>query len=194
MDESRLTTLLHNVSDGSLSVESALTQLRGLPYEAVGDFATLDHHRALRSGFPETIYCESKTPEQVAAIAERLAGSVLAFEESEAFAARASRLFSELGLANACAAAGDLATGPAQGGPFDVILVNGAIEQRPEKLLALLADGGRLLAVESGAGGARGAARFALYARAGDAISARTLFGAAAEPLAAFVEPPRFVF
>jgi len=129
-----------------------------------------------------------------AAIAARLAGSVLAFEESEAFAARASRLFSELGLANACAAAGDLATGPAQGGPFDVILVNGAIEQRPEKLLALLADGGRLLAVETGAGGARGAARFALYARAGDAISARTLFGAAAEPLAAFVEPPRFVF
>ena len=73
MDESRLSILLQNVSDGSLSVENALSQLRGLPYEAVGDFATLDHHRALRSGFPETIYCESKTPEQVAAIAERLA-------------------------------------------------------------------------------------------------------------------------
>jgi len=73
MDESRLSILLQNVSDGSLSVEDALSQLRGLPYEAVGDFATLDHHRALRSGFPETIYCESKTPEQVAAIAERLA-------------------------------------------------------------------------------------------------------------------------
>lgn len=73
MDESRLTQILSTVADGSLTVESALTQLRGLPYEAVGDFATLDHHRALRSGFPETIYCESKTPEQVAAIAERLA-------------------------------------------------------------------------------------------------------------------------
>ncbi|MBX3051150.1 MAG: nickel pincer cofactor biosynthesis protein LarB [Caldilineaceae bacterium] len=73
MDETRLSALLQNVSDGSLSVESALAQLRGLPYEAVGDFATLDHHRALRSGFPETIYCESKTPAQVAAIAERLA-------------------------------------------------------------------------------------------------------------------------
>jgi NCAIR mutase (PurE)-related protein len=73
MDETRLSLLLQNVSEGTLSVESALTQLRGLPYETVGDFATLDHHRALRNGFPETIYCESKTPEQVAAIAERLA-------------------------------------------------------------------------------------------------------------------------
>ncbi len=73
MDETRLTILLQTVANGAISVDAALSQLRGLPYEAVGDFATLDHHRALRSGFPETIYCESKTPEQVAAIAERLA-------------------------------------------------------------------------------------------------------------------------
>ena len=73
MDETRLSLLLQTVADGSLSVENALSRLRGLPYETVGDFATLDHHRALRSGFPETIYCESKTPAQVAAIAGRLA-------------------------------------------------------------------------------------------------------------------------
>lgn len=129
-----------------------------------------------------------------AAIAARLAGSVLALEESAAFADRASRIFSELGLANACAAAGDLAAGPAQGGPFDVILVNGAIEQRPENLIAQLADGGRLLAIEAGAGGSRGAGQFVLYARTGDAVSSRTLFSAAAESLEAFARPPGFVF
>jgi len=53
-------------------VEEALQQLRSLPFEDMG-FARLDHHRAIRCGFPEVIFCPGKTPQQVRAIFARLA-------------------------------------------------------------------------------------------------------------------------
>lgn len=129
-----------------------------------------------------------------AAIAARLGGSVLALEESEGFAARASSVFGELGLSNARSIAGDLTKAPAQGGPFDVILVNGVVAARPDGLLAGLAEGGRLLAIEADADGSVAAARFVLYSRAGDAFGARRLFAATGEPLTAFARAPAFVF
>ena len=52
-------------------MDDALEQLRRLPFEDIG-FAAVDHHRALRKGFPEVILGEGKTQEQVVAIAERL--------------------------------------------------------------------------------------------------------------------------
>ena len=55
-----------------MPVDDALRRLRDLPFERL-DFAELDHHRALRTGFPEVVLGLGKTPEQVAAIAERLA-------------------------------------------------------------------------------------------------------------------------
>jgi len=73
MDEERLRNLLDGVRNGELSTESALEQLRSLPFEAVSDFARLDHHRALRRGFPETIFAQGKTPSQVVQIFKRLA-------------------------------------------------------------------------------------------------------------------------
>lgn len=72
MDEERLRELLSSVRDGLLDPEAALARLRGLPYEDLG-FAKLDYHRSVRRGFPETVYCAGKTPEQVAVIVERLA-------------------------------------------------------------------------------------------------------------------------
>jgi len=65
-------TLLLAVKDGSLPVEQAVEQISRLPYENLG-FARLDHHRRLRQGFPEVIYCEGKTVEQVVTIFARLA-------------------------------------------------------------------------------------------------------------------------
>lgn len=56
---------------GETSVADALGRLRTLPYENIG-FATIDHHRALRDGFPEVVLGLGKTPEQIAAISERL--------------------------------------------------------------------------------------------------------------------------
>lgn len=62
--------LLNAVKDGGISVEDAANQLKQLPYEDLG-FAKLDHHRSLRSGFPEVIFCQGKTNEQIVAIFER---------------------------------------------------------------------------------------------------------------------------
>jgi NCAIR mutase (PurE)-related protein len=69
----RLRLLLEKVRSGGLDVDAALTELRGLPYEDVGGFATLDHHRALRSGFPEVVLGQGKQADQVVAIASHLA-------------------------------------------------------------------------------------------------------------------------
>ena len=62
---------MEQVRDGSVDVDAALTRLRHMPFEDLG-FAKVDHHRALRHGMPEVIFGMGKTPEQVAAIAERL--------------------------------------------------------------------------------------------------------------------------
>ncbi len=72
MNQERLSRLLEEVAAGTLSAEAALEQLRGLPFEDMG-FAKIDFHRSLRKGYPETIFCQGKTPEQVAAIALRMA-------------------------------------------------------------------------------------------------------------------------
>ncbi len=71
MNRDQLQTLLTQVQRGVLDVPDALHQLRTLPYENLG-FASLDHHRALRQGFPEVIFCEGKTERQVVAIAKTL--------------------------------------------------------------------------------------------------------------------------
>jgi NCAIR mutase (PurE)-related protein len=67
-----LRALLEQVKEGNVAVDKALDRLRQLPFEKM-DCATLDHHRTLRKGFCEVIYCAGKTPAQVAAIAEKLA-------------------------------------------------------------------------------------------------------------------------
>lgn len=72
MDERRLRELLEEVSTGTVQVSAAMDRLRTLPYEDVG-FARIDHHRALRNGFPEVVFCQGKTPAQTAAIVECLA-------------------------------------------------------------------------------------------------------------------------
>jgi NCAIR mutase (PurE)-related protein len=72
MKRERVRDLLTRVADGSVSPELALDDLAQEPFESLG-FATIDHHRALRQGFPEVIYGAGKTSEQIVAIAERIA-------------------------------------------------------------------------------------------------------------------------
>jgi NCAIR mutase (PurE)-related protein len=64
--------LLKQVADGSVDVDSAIDSLAFEPVESLG-FASIDHHRALRQGFPEVIYGAGKTPEQIRDIALRIA-------------------------------------------------------------------------------------------------------------------------
>lgn len=68
MDPVKLKSLLELVANGGLSPDEATARLRDLPFEDLG-FAKIDHHRHLRKGYPETIFCAGKTPEQVTAIA-----------------------------------------------------------------------------------------------------------------------------
>jgi len=84
MQKKKLEELLESVQQGRCGVEEALRQLQHLPYEDLG-FARIDHHRTLRRGFPEVVYCQSKTTEQAAAIMRRLAenGDVLATRARE---------------------------------------------------------------------------------------------------------------
>ncbi|HMG35177.1 MAG TPA: nickel pincer cofactor biosynthesis protein LarB [Blastocatellia bacterium] len=74
MTQEDLRKLLEEVSKGRIDPEAAARKLTALPFENL-EFARVDHHRELRIGFPEVIFGEGKTSEQVAAIAERILGS-----------------------------------------------------------------------------------------------------------------------
>jgi NCAIR mutase (PurE)-related protein len=73
MDPKDLHALLDAVRDGRVTPDEAAERLRTLPYEDLG-FAKVDHHRALRRGFPEAVFGAGKTPEQIEAIVSRIAG------------------------------------------------------------------------------------------------------------------------
>ena len=80
MDSDALKELLESIRSGQVGIDQGVERLRRLPFESMG-FATVDHHRSIRCGFPEVIFCSGKTPEQVAAIFSRVAdggGNVLA--------------------------------------------------------------------------------------------------------------------
>ena len=64
-------TLLEQVQEGTLSLDQAEQALKDLPYEDMG-YEKLDHHRALRSGFPETVFCQGKADEHLIRIYEHL--------------------------------------------------------------------------------------------------------------------------
>ena len=66
-----LRKLLQDVKDGSTNIDDALSSLKNLPYEDIG-YANIDHHRELRNGFPEVIYCEGKTDEHIIGIVDVL--------------------------------------------------------------------------------------------------------------------------
>lgn len=70
MDE-RLRKLLEDFRDGRTSIEEAMSVLHDLPYQDLS-YAVLDHHRALRKGFPEVVFCPGKSPQQVVELISEL--------------------------------------------------------------------------------------------------------------------------
>ncbi|MGE0354554.1 MAG: nickel pincer cofactor biosynthesis protein LarB [Gemmatimonadales bacterium] len=89
MTPSQLEALLADLAAGRVTPAAALERLRHFPFEDLS-FARLDHHRALRQGLPEVVYCEGKTVEQVVTICDRLAsggGGFLGTRVTEAQAA-----------------------------------------------------------------------------------------------------------
>ncbi|MCD4719472.1 MAG: nickel pincer cofactor biosynthesis protein LarB [Desulfobacula sp.] len=71
MNQDNLTKVLSQVANGFLSVENAQRQLKHISFENI-DFAQIDHHRSLRKGFPEVIFGQGKTSDQIIGIMERM--------------------------------------------------------------------------------------------------------------------------
>ncbi|HEX3031797.1 MAG TPA: nickel pincer cofactor biosynthesis protein LarB [Bacillota bacterium] len=97
MDPNKLRVLLQEVRSGAINVDEAVHALKELPFEDLG-FARIDHHRHLRNGFPEVIYCEGKTVDQVCTIFAALvqkSGTVLATRAAESVYQRVAQLFPE---------------------------------------------------------------------------------------------------
>jgi len=72
MNNDQIQLLLQRVKDGEISIDAAVEKIRRLPFEDIS-FARLDHHRQIRCGFPEVIYCKGKATEHVVEIFARLA-------------------------------------------------------------------------------------------------------------------------
>jgi NCAIR mutase (PurE)-related protein len=86
MNDEALRQLLEDVQSQAISIDEATRRLRALPFEDLG-FAKVDHHRTIRCGFPEVIYCEGKTADQIVSIFRACAGTggnVLATRANEA--------------------------------------------------------------------------------------------------------------
>ena len=98
MNRNDLLKLLRDVRDGASSPEAALEKVSHIPFESLG-FATIDHHRQIRRGFPEVILCEGKEDGEVLAILEKLLASgtnVLATRAEEGVFRKARKRFPEL--------------------------------------------------------------------------------------------------
>lgn len=124
------------------------------------------------------------------AVLARLAGQVVALEEDAELAARGSNLLIELGLLNAVFVQGPLTAGWPGESPYDVILLNGAVDSAPEGLLRQLKPGGRLVAVL----GRGRAGRATVFTNTSGGVGSRVVFDAAVPVLPGFEDRPGFVF
>ncbi|WP_417668908.1 protein-L-isoaspartate O-methyltransferase family protein [Roseibium sp.] len=125
-----------------------------------------------------------------AAVLSRMAASVVAVEEDSELVASAGERLIDLGIENAAVLEGKLAEGCAAEGPYDVVVVDGAVDEVPEALLHQLKSDGRLVAIE----GRGGAAAARLYQNSGGAVSARFGFNASTAVLPGFEKKAEFVF
>lgn len=123
-----------------------------------------------------------------AAVIARLAETVVAVEEDEFLAADAQRILSEEGVDNAVVVTGKLVEGSAKCAPYDVITIEGGVEEVPETILAQLKEGGRIGAIFME--GALGTARIGY--KTGGRIAWRSVFNAAAPVLPGFAKPRGF--
>lgn len=125
-----------------------------------------------------------------AAVLARMAEAVVALESDPAMAAEAERLIALHSVDNAVVQAGPLDAGVAAHGPFDAIMIEGAVEVLPETIAAQLKPGGRVAAIF--VDGSRGQARLGLQTPAG--IAWRRIFDATAPVLPGFAATKAFEF
>lgn len=125
-----------------------------------------------------------------AAVLSLIAGSVVSLEKDEALASQATETLARLGYDNVAVVTSDLDKGYAAEAPYDLIFINGAVEEIPASLMDQLRDGGRLVAVV----GYGNAARAKLFVREQGVVSEGVHFNASVKPLPGFQKAKEFVF
>lgn len=138
----------------------------------------------------DTALCVGAATGYSAAVLSYLAKSVVALESDAALADTATATLAGLGRDNVTVVKGPLPAGCAARAPFDVILMEGSVDELPQALTAQLAEGGRLVVVE-GRGNA-GVAR--IYVKASGVVAGRRAFNAAVKSLPGFERTPAFEF
>lgn len=125
-----------------------------------------------------------------AAVISDLAATVVALDDNVELVDLASQTLADLDIGNVAVIEGDITKGKASEAPFDVIIVEGALESVPQGLFDQLSDGGRLVTVIGK--GQSGVAT--LFTKSGTDIAKRTTFNATIAPLSAFDKKPAFQF
>jgi protein-L-isoaspartate(D-aspartate) O-methyltransferase len=123
------------------------------------------------------------------AVLAHIADAVVAIEDDEARAQEAQEILSEQGADNAAVMAGPLAEGAAKHGPYDVVMIEGAVEHIPDAILEQIKDGGRVVSIFMD--GALGVVRVGY--RIDGVMTWRFAFNAAAPVLPGFEHPQMFV-
>jgi len=124
------------------------------------------------------------------AILAQLCETVVGLEVSEQAVEMATEQLVNADVANAAIVQGDLKSGAAEHGPFDVIFVNGAVSEVPKSWFDQLANNGRLVClVQNGPVG-----QLRVYTKAGNVVGERIAFDAAAPVIPGFEAAPEFVF
>ncbi|MCQ1853054.1 protein-L-isoaspartate O-methyltransferase family protein [Neorhizobium galegae] len=124
------------------------------------------------------------------AVLSLIAGSVVSLEADEALASQATGTLSSLGYDNVAVVTGELEKGYAAEAPYDLVFVNGAVEEVPAALLEQLRDGGRLIVVV----GYGNAAQAKVLVKEQGSISESAYFNASVKPLPGFRKAKEFVF
>ncbi len=126
----------------------------------------------------------------VSALLSILSGKVVALESDEALAAAAKANLAALGHDNVTVVTGELEKGYAASAPYDVIFIDGSVQEVPQALLDQLGEGGRLIVVL----GYGHAARATVFMRERGALSENVFFNASIKPLPGFAKAKEFVF
>jgi protein-L-isoaspartate(D-aspartate) O-methyltransferase len=124
------------------------------------------------------------------ALLSRVASAVVGVESDSALAAQASQTLAGLGYDNAAVVAGPMEKGWAEEAPYDLIFINGAVEEVPEALFAQLREGGRLVAVV----GYGNASTARVFTKEHGTVSVGTFFNTSVKPLPGFAKAKEFVF
>lgn len=125
-----------------------------------------------------------------AAVLSNLANAVVALESDEVLAAKGNDILADLDIGNAAIVAGPIEAGVPREAPFDVVILEGAVDAVPPALFEQLRDGGRLVA----AMGTGNAAVVHLFVKTGTDVASTASFNASLPVLGQFAQKEEFVF